>query len=73
MKVPAKSFERSIRADLVLSDSKQGRERRKASKAIGKFGLQIAQTLLAVIEIGWGHAAGFLILLSFSPSSRGVC
>ena len=49
---------KSVRADLVRTDPKQADERRKALKAIGKFGLYTAPTLLALLESGRAHASG---------------
>jgi hypothetical protein len=57
MKSPPKKFEQSVK-DLIRSDPKQVDERRKALKAIGKFGLYTAPTLLALLKTGRAHASG---------------
>ena len=57
MKSPPKKCEQSVK-DLIRSDPKQADERRKALKAIGKFGLYTAPTLLALLKSGRVHASG---------------
>jgi hypothetical protein len=57
MNLPPKKSEDSVK-DLIRSDPKQADERRKALKAIGKFGLYTAPTLLALLKTGRAHASG---------------
>jgi hypothetical protein len=57
MNLPPKKCEHSVK-DLIRSDPKQVDERRKALKAIGKFGLYTAPTLLALLKTGRAHASG---------------
>jgi hypothetical protein len=57
MKLPQGKREQSVK-DLVRTDPKQADERRKALKAIGKFGLYTAPTLLALLKSGRAHASG---------------
>jgi hypothetical protein len=57
MKLPPRKYEQSVDADVVRTDPKQVEERRKALKAIGKFGLYTAPTLLALLESGRAHAS----------------
>jgi hypothetical protein len=56
MKIPPKKLEQSMSA-VVRADPKQVDERRKALKAIGKFGLYTAPTLLALLKSGRAHAS----------------
>jgi hypothetical protein len=56
MKLTPRKRGKSVRADLV-TDPKHADERRKALKAIGKFSLYTAPTLLALLESGRAHAS----------------
>lgn len=56
MRLPPKKCEQSGK-DLVRTDPRQADERRKALKAIGKFGLYTAPTLLALLKSGRAHAS----------------
>ncbi len=57
MNLPPKKRGQTVTADLVRTDPKQADERRKALKAIGKFGLYTAPTLLALLKTGRAHAS----------------
>jgi hypothetical protein len=55
--LPKKKPEQSVNADPVRIDPKQADERRKALKAIGRFGLYTAPTMLALLKSGRAHAS----------------
>lgn len=55
MNVSLRNRKQSVNSDLV--DPKQVEERRKALKAIGKFGLYTPPMLLAFLESGRAHAS----------------
>jgi hypothetical protein len=49
--------QQSVNKNLVVPDPKHAAERRKALKAIGKFGLYTAPALLALLESGRARAS----------------
>jgi hypothetical protein len=57
MKVSLRKRKQSVNSDLDSTDPKQADERRKALKAIGKFGLYTAPALLALLKSGRAHAS----------------
>jgi hypothetical protein len=54
--VPRKS-QQSVNKNLAVVDPKHAADRRKALKAIGKFGLYTAPALLALLESGRARAS----------------
>jgi hypothetical protein len=57
MNLPPKKRGQTVNADLVRTDPKQADERRKALKAIGKFGLYTAPAMVALLKSGRAHAS----------------
>ena len=55
MNLPPKKRGQTVNADLVRAD--QADERRKALKAIGKFGLYTAPAMLALLKSGRAQAS----------------
>jgi hypothetical protein len=58
MKLPLRKAAQPVHTDPANIDPKQAAERRKALKAIGKFGLYTAPALLALLKSGRAHASG---------------